>query len=124
MIRTRKIIGKDQIFDYVGDEKVAKVEINTSKQKTLKNDKVCSVYIYHRVEWNLVSTIIGKCKKAQLQDLGGNDSYKALVTGIGSACNDGFISACNINKLVQIQDKTGYDFSISKNIVKLCQGKD
>lgn len=62
MIRTRKIIGKNQIFDYVGNQEIAKLEIHTSKQNTLKNKEVCSVYIYHRVNFTDVCSIIGKCK--------------------------------------------------------------
>lgn len=122
MIRTRKIIGRDKIFDYVGNSEIAKLEILTSKQKTLKNKEVVSVYIYHRLSWNDVLTMIGRCKiYCEKNPDRLKNSHTDFVTGMLSAKRDGFVSECNINKLIEIELKTGFDFCISKQIRTLCQ---
>jgi len=91
----------------------------TSKQKSLKNNELCSVYIYHRVNWSDVLAILGKCRNATNNDLGNNNGYIDFVRSQVSSQRDGFISVCNLNKLIEIQKATGYDFNISKNIKKL-----
>lgn len=118
MVRTRKIIGKDDLFKYVLDEKIAKVELTRSHNKTIKNSKVCSVYIFwnteHRGE---IHTILGQCKAATLETL---PNKKALqyVLGVGSNKNE-YLSAGTIEKLIEIQKEFNYSFSISNSIRKL-----
>ena len=122
MIRTRKIIGKDKIFEYVGNENIAKLEILTSKQKSLKNDQVCSVYIYHRVNFMDVCNILGRCRTF-IETHPDREKYKSFVTGLMSARQVGFVSECNINKLIEITKKTGYFFGISQQIADICTKK-
>jgi len=120
MIRTRKIIGKDKIFtDYIGNKEISKLEILTSKQTTIKNPEVVSVYIYHRIPWTDCLTIIGLCQVFCTQYP--KHQYHNFVNGMISAKRDGFISECNINKLIKIGDELKFNFGISKKIKELCK---
>jgi len=110
MIRTRKLIGKAQLFDYLGQPEISKIEINTCKQKTLKNKEICSIYIYHRINWADICSVIGRCEAAKLEDLGADESYKEFVTNFCSCKRDGFVTASNINKLVEIEKKNRVSF--------------
>jgi len=118
MVRTRKIIGKDDLFKYVLDPTISKVELTRGHNKTIKNSKVCSVYIF----WNTenrgeIHTILGLCKTATLETL---PNKKALqyVLGVGSNKNE-YLSAGTIEKLLAIQEEFHYNFSISNSIKQL-----
>jgi hypothetical protein len=116
MIRTRKIINKSDIFNYVGNENISKVEILTSKQKTLKNPDVVSVYIYYRVNWNDICSIIGRCVEFNKQKRSTSNEDFDFVANLYSVKSAGFITLSALQKLLNIEKKYNFSFNISKKL--------
>lgn len=117
MIRTRHIVDKCGIFKFIEDPKISKIEILSSAQKTLKDPSVRSVYVYHRVNWNLMCSVLGNCKIAAIHFL----EHRPFLNGILSSKSVGFISASNIKELFNIQRETGFNFGIPDEVKQICK---
>lgn len=117
MIRITKIIGRDKIFDYLGNPNVCKVELSNAENKGMKNPKACKVYIYLDTQ-NLSSqnddvySILGQCLKYSIEPL--EKGSNSFLKGILAQRELGWLSATHIKKLVVIEEKNKICFGIPK----------
>ncbi len=119
MIRIRKIINKSDIFNYIGNEQYSKITVKNSKQRTLKNPELVSIYLYKRFNWNDICTVIGMCQAhIDSQVFKNSDEDLSFVTMIVFNKRNGYITINDLRKLISLEQKYKINFSISNNIIK------
>lgn len=123
MILITKIIGRDKIFDYIGNPKVCKVELN-NRENNLKNPFACKIYLYldtqmKNSQHDDISTVIGQCRKYSKEPL--SEGSNSFLNGIYSQLALGWLSVTHLNKLVEIQEKEGINLSIPKYFFALIE---
>ena len=128
MIRIRQLIKRDELFQWIDNPEIVKVEISYADTNRLKNKTLCAVQVYYRTQKrneccdNAVLSILGACEKA-IKD---NDVTKflsdadhAFLNGIQQQKHTQFLKASMINKLLAIQERYNLSLNISKEIRKL-----
>jgi hypothetical protein len=132
MIRIEHMIKKNEIFSWVNNPEICRVEITGRNNKGLKDDSVCKIYAFHRVsiakDSNLIYGILGSCKKAIADNDAEifpeklSDSDHAYLNGIQNQIQYSWLSKSMINKLLEIQSRNPQiNLSISKKIVNLVE---
>jgi len=128
MIRIRQLVKRDELFQWIDNPDIVKVEISHAATKRLKNKSLCDAQVYYRTEKkneccdNAVLSILGACKKtieddAKVKFL--SDSDHAYLNGIQQQKHTNFLKASMINKLMEIQKKYDLSLNISKEIRNL-----
>lgn len=117
MIRINKIINKNDLLDLLKDTNVAKIELLSSKNKELKDLKVCRVFIYLKTDIKLLCSLVGNCKKSKEQSI----KNKNFLSGICSILQCGFIRSTHVLKLIEIEKNEGLNLSIPKEWIKLIE---
>lgn len=124
VIRVTKLISRDRIFDYTGNPKITKIELNNRDNKGLINPHVCRIYLYldtqtKNSQHDDISVVLGACRKYSLEPLGkGSNSF---LKGLCGQLQLGWISRTHINKLVEIEKKENINLSIPKYFFKLIE---
>jgi hypothetical protein len=132
MIRIGHIIKKDEIFTWVNNPEICRIELSRRKNEKLKDDSVCKIYAFHRVsiskDSNLIHGILGSCKKAIEDNDAGifseklSDSDHAYLNGVQNQIKFSWLSKSMINKLVEIRDRNPHiNLSIPKKIITLVE---
>jgi hypothetical protein len=132
MIRIGHIIKKDEIFTWVNNRDICRIELTRRKNEKLKDDSVCKIYAFHRVsiskDSNLIHGILGGCKKAIVENdaeifpekLSGSDH--AYLNGIQNQIKYGWLSRSMIKELLEIQSRNPQiNLSIPKKIITLVE---
>ena len=114
MFRKSFIIKKENFFNWVEDKQISKVEIADSYNKSLRNESLCKIYVYFKLQPMTLETIFGACKKESENIKISSDH--AFLTGIQSLKSCGFISEKNLKKLIDIEKRNGINLSISKEL--------
>lgn len=122
MIRITKLIGRNQIFDYINNPKVTKVELNNRDNKGLVNPNVCRIYLYLDTQYknsqvDHIPTILGSCYKYSLGPLGKNS--RSFLSGICGQLELRWLSQTHLKKLVEIEKKEKINLSIPKYFFEL-----
>ena len=114
MFRKSFIIKKENLFNWVEDKRVSKVEIANSYNKTLRDKSLCKIYVYFKLDimefQNIFKAIKREIDKVKIS------SDHGCLNGFQSLKGEGFISEKHIKKLLDIQKRNGINLSISKNI--------
>jgi len=124
MLRISILIRKDELFHWLLNPDVAKVEMLNADNRTLKNPNLCRAQVYLRVKMDDICSIIGACHSYQKMDREwkrGNGSY---VSGMGSVLKSGFIKASVLNKLKDIEKMENVNFNIPKYFFDLLDKYD
>ena len=114
MFRKSFIIKKDNLFKWIESEQLSRVEIANSYNKTLRDKTLCKIYVYFKIPIMDLNTIFGACKSELEKIKIGIDH--AFVNGIQNLKGQGFISEKHLKKLIEIEERNGVNFSISKTI--------
>jgi hypothetical protein len=128
MIRIRQLIKRDELFQWIDNPEIVKVEISHANTNRLKNKSLCDAHVYYRTQKkneccdNAINSILGACAKAIVDNetthiLADNDH--AFLNGIQSQKHVGFLKASMINKLLAIQKKYDISLNISKELRNL-----
>jgi len=127
MIRKSYIIHRDKFFDIALDERVSKVEIANSYNKTLRDKSLCKIYVYYKLtydEWMSITNMLKKCDElSTLFDIEFGKKRMTKISsylkGLQSCIRDGFISAKHCEKIEAISEQfNGYNFMIPKRLIK------
>lgn len=131
MIRIGHIIKKEEIFNWVNNPEICKIELSRRKNEKLKDNSVCKIYAFHRVsistDSNLIHGILGGCKKAIEDNDAGifseklSDSDHAYLNGIQNQIKYGWLSRSMIKELVEIQGRNCINLNIPKKIITLIE---
>ena len=131
MIRIEHIIKKDEIFNWVNNPEICRVELSRHKNGKLKDDSVCKIYAFHRISisgGDHIETILGSCKKAIVDNDAGIfpeklcDADHAYLNGVQNQIHYNWLSKSMINRLLAIQNRNPkINLSIPKRIVKLVE---
>lgn len=105
MIRKSYIIHRDNFFNIALDERVSKVEIANSYNKTLRDKSLCKIYVYYKLtmdEWMSITNMLKQCqinaKEFELKE------YSSFLTGVSSAISYGFLPEKHYNKILEISE--------------------
>ena len=132
MIRIGHIIKRDEIFNWVENPDICRVELTRRRNKELKDKSVCKIYAYHRVsiskDSNLIHGILGGCKKAIVDNDAGifpeklSDSDHAYLNGIQNQIKHSWLSRSMIRELMEIQSRNSQiNLNIPKKIITLIE---
>jgi len=121
MIRINKLMAKDKVLDLVFHPNVSKIELLSSKNKTLRSDKLSRILIYLKIKSiGDLNTILGNVAKIASTKIDWkNTSNKAFLTGVGSIGKVGFIRFTIIEKLLKIELEESLNFGIPEYFVTL-----
>jgi len=116
MIRITKIIDRKNIFDYLGNPKVCKVELN-NRENNLKNPNVCKIYLYLDTQVKnsnieRLHPIFGSCLKFSSKM--SNEKNKTFLSAIYPQRSLNWLSETQINRLVEIEKEENIKLSIPK----------
>jgi hypothetical protein len=119
MIRIRYIIPKEDIFNWVENSNIVKIQLKNHRNMKLKDDKSCEIFAFYKIDFNSIPTIIGLCERIVNENrrydfLNGVDL--SFLTGIQSQKRDGYLSKSMIVKLIEIEKKYNVNLSITKEI--------
>ncbi len=114
MLRKTFIIDKEKIFRILQREDVVKIEIAKSKNKTLRNARICKIHVYFTINYLNLFNLIGNCKViAKKREL----KSKGILTGIASCKTAGFIRESTVLKLKQFEESSGINLHIPKELL-------
>lgn len=119
MIRITKIIDRKKIFDYLGNPKVCKVELN-NRENNLKNPNVCKIYLYLDTQVkdsNIehLHPVFGSCLKFSSEV--SNNKNSTFLSAIYPQRNLNWISETQLNRLVEKEENI--KLSIPKYFLEL-----
>jgi len=124
MIRIKKIIPKDKLWEYVADTNISRIDIPTSLNRALSDPLVCKVLIYvkdtpecERAPEGRMHGIFTMIRK-QLK-LTANSSDHGFLTGLMAQKNLGWLKESQINKLYEIQQRDKVDLNILKKLIDI-----
>ena len=133
MLRIRQLIKRDEIFQWIDNPEIVKVEISHANTKRLKNKTLCDAFVYYKtsennaVTDNPIHTILGACAKIikdnEIQRFLTDSDY-AFLNGIQSQIHLNFLKASMINKLITLQKKYNINFCISKKLINFVKKYD
>jgi hypothetical protein len=132
MIRIEHLIKKDEIFNWIENPEICRIELTGRNNKGLKDKSACKIYAFHRVstsrDSNFIYGILGSCKKAIVDNDAGifpeklSDSDHAYLNGIQNQIHYSWLSKSMINKLLEIQSRNPQiNLSIPKKIFNLVE---
>jgi len=113
MYRKSFIIKKENLFKWIENEQVSKVEIANCYNKSLRDKSLCKIYVYFKINYNDFYTIIGSCK-TNIDKVNSYDGQ--FLKGIQSLKGEGFISEKLLKKLINIEKRNDINLSISDEI--------
>jgi len=113
MYRKSFIIKKENLFKWIENEQVSKVEIANCYNKSLRDKSLCKIYVYFKINYNDFYTIIGSCK-TNIDKVNSYDGQ--FLKGIQSLKGEGFISEKLLKKLIDIEKRNDINLSISGEI--------
>ena len=113
MYRKSFIIKKENLFKWIENEQVSKVEIANCYNKSLRDKSLCKIYVYFKINYNDFYTIIGSCK-TNIDKVNSYDGQ--FLKGIKSIKGEGFISEKLLKKLIDIEKRNDINLSISGEI--------
>lgn len=128
MIRKSYIIHRDKFFDIALDERVSKVEIANSYNKTLRNKSLCKIYVYYKLtmdEWMSITEMLKQCAKLvpDLEQRYGKkriESIRDYLMGAQSFICDGWISEKHCEKIIKLAELFNlHNFMIPKVIKRV-----
>jgi hypothetical protein len=128
MIRIRQLIKRDELFQWIDNPAIVKVEISHANTNRLKNKSLCDAHVYFRTQKkneccdNAIHSILGACAKVITDNNVTkflSDADHAFLNGLQSQKHLGFLKASMINKLLAIQKKYDVSLNISKELRKL-----
>lgn len=114
MIRlSKKIINKNDLYEFFNKEYVAKIEIKKHDNKNLKDINVCKIYTFIYIKNKCdINTILGCCEKF-------SELKIPYLTGIVHQKREGWLSTTMLKKLMDIEDKYNIQLSIPKYIKEI-----
>ena len=113
MYRKSFIIKKENLFKWIENEQVSKVEIANSYNKSLKDKSLCKIYVYFKINHQEFGAIFGACK-VNVDKVNSHDHQ--FLNGIQSLKGHGFISEKLVKKLIDVEKRNGINLSISSEI--------
>lgn len=119
MIRITKIINKGDLFDYMSNPEISKVEMLRSENKTLFDKNRCKVRLYLSVPYEQLNTILGDCQKHKAEKTDWKKGNECFIGGVGSTKHTGFIRASVLNKIIEISKEEKINISVPKSFIKL-----
>ena len=93
--------------------------MKVKRNQKLNDNDSCEIYVYHNIDFQLISTIIGKCKEnVNLSRRDGifDSVEESFLSGIQSMKYVGYITKSRLEKIISIENKYNIDFAIPKQI--------
>jgi hypothetical protein len=121
MIRINKLIKKDELFTYLSNPDIAKIELTKRKNKDLTNPYLCKVFMHMKVDWVEFCNMLGVCKIQHNVERNWEKGDKGFLNGIQSCKKDGFMRSTHILKLMDIENKYQINLAIPKEYKQLIE---
>jgi len=121
MLRITKIILKDKVFDLLNDPKIAKISMDSGKNKSIKNEAMVRTSIYLKVQfcdWVCVNKKIASTIQSHAFV---NNENKIFLCSLASSFKVGYIKARYISKLKEMQIEENVNFNIPKYFTTLIE---
>jgi hypothetical protein len=124
MIRITKIIPKDEVFGLLENPEISSIEMNSQKNRSIKNPKMVRVSMYISVPF---SEFVNVMKTVDL--IGYNHTFlkksnQNFVYTLRMAFKMGYIRAKHILKLKEIENQENIHFQIPNRFLKLIEKYD
>lgn len=120
MIRTRLLLKREELFNWVENPEIVRIEMNTGKNKRLKNKTICDCDVYHRTSVGEIHSILGNC--AALVKQSDTETHMlrpidhAFLNGIQNQKSYGYLSRKMVKRLIKIEEDYNVKLNISKRI--------
>lgn len=115
MLRKRVVIKKDDIKEWVSNDKISKIEISGSKNKGLKDPDALSVNVYYKMtkqQWRTVCDMLKRCSVFASEN---SDKLMAgKLAGIASDSISGFIKETHVKLIIEAQKEYNFNFCIPR----------
>ena len=132
MIRIEHIIKRDELFQWIENPDICRVEISRRNNNGLKDKSVCKIHAFHRISisgGDHITMILGGCKKV-VED---NDALPeaerflseidhAFLNGIQNQLHYNWLSRSMIKVLLDIQKRyPKINLGIPKKIINIVE---
>lgn len=120
MIRTRLLLKKDELFNWLQNPDIVKIEMNVNDNKRLKNNTICDCDVYHRTSVGEIHSILGNC--AALVKESDNITHvlrpkdHAFLNGFQNQKAYGYLTRKMVKQLIKIEEDYNIKLNISKRI--------
>lgn len=120
MIKINKLIRREDLFSYLGDSNVSRVELNRCRNRSLKDDSVCWVSIFISLPKSYhLNALAGSLTDAIKNCTEWRKGNKCFVGGIRSIKQTGFINYSDLIRLKQIESEEGVNFGIPNEMLEI-----
>lgn len=114
---SKRIINKNELFEWFNKDIVEKIELKKHDNKNLNNPNVCKVYIYLIINNNTIFTILDACQTYNHLKIG-------YLKGIINQKREGWLSVKMITKLKEIEKQHKINLNIPKELKLLIEKYD
>lgn len=117
MFRTKHIIPRTEIFNWIKNPEIVKIVIEYSQNRSLRDPEVVKIQAYHRIEWNEFCNFLGHLKRLVDDNIITEHSF---ATGMQASKAHGFITTGNVRTVFKLQKKyPKVNFCLPKKIIQI-----
>jgi ribosomal protein S17E len=120
MIRTRLLLKRDELFNWLQNPDIVKIEMNNYDNRRLKNKTICDCDVYHRTSVGEIHSILGNCaalvKESDTVSHILSPKDHSFLNGFQTQKTYGYLTRKMVKQLLKIEEDYNVKLNISKRI--------